>query len=518
MKEAALRAVGWAWDAANVGHKGTFSAERLQQLHNFTLREDSASRSSWVWASTTSFFTPVPCLVFIMLSEALPLTSPLAGPKANGVFWIRAWFVQGCYTYAFFMVLLYCIPEIPRRFLLLLPISAVISAGHTAVHFLIASTLGFPVPFSSLVLNTPWIVFIVIALWFYIGPPGLSSKQMRLQLRKFAVAIYAGSSLAIVYPVFYYVFLLANSYPRAQVLLTVVVLPAIKLLEKLLLYQATSHLPDLQPTYIAFNVEVFNGLFISSCMRNNTSTMVTSVLITVDFLSLAIALYGLRSIIVEIDKLKVKAGPSLARVTMLGIALVILSEDNSIASNHSYALHNQNLNFSNVLKNSLKLKRISTAIVPIQPSLDNCGNRKSLSDRKLFKIIVAGAVTRTNLSRTTPTSGMLRSTKCSHQVVQTRGPTAQNNRHLSTSTACGLSVDERQRFVLDTCRVLRRLETLLIVEYIEVIVPVLYGKIGMSSSATHRLTVVMAISNLYSGGILSAQSSVLFTFARVVRG
>ncbi|EGZ14232.1 hypothetical protein PHYSODRAFT_390980, partial [Phytophthora sojae] len=177
--------------------------------------------------------------------------------------------------------------------------SAGISAVYTGFYFAVALAVGFPVPFSYLTLDMVWISLIVGGLWIYIGPTCRASATVRQCLKKHAIFIYAASSLAVVYPLFYYAFLCAREYASVQLLLTFA-LPIIKMMEKLLLYRTTAHASDLQPVFIAFNVDVFNALFVSSCMRNSTSMSVTTTLMMADFVGACAALYGLQNTIVHI--------------------------------------------------------------------------------------------------------------------------------------------------------------------------------------------------------------------------
>ncbi|EEY69494.1 uncharacterized protein PITG_18780 [Phytophthora infestans T30-4] len=186
-----------------------------------------------------------------------------------------------------------------ERRLWLYLLSAGISAMYTGFYFAVALAIGFPVPFSYLTLNIVWISLIVAGLWVYMGPACRSSALVRKRLKLHAIFIYAASSLAVVYPLFYYAFLHAREYASTQFLLTFA-LPVIKMMEKLLLYHTTGHAPDLQPVFIAFNIEVFNALFVSSCMRNATSVSVTMMLMVADFMGACAALYGLRNIMLRI--------------------------------------------------------------------------------------------------------------------------------------------------------------------------------------------------------------------------
>ncbi|POM57851.1 Hypothetical protein PHPALM_37585 [Phytophthora palmivora] len=479
MLKQVLSVTGLAWNALNVGHKGSFSAKRLLQLHNFIEHENQRCRSRWLWTVVMALWTPIPCLSVALLSETLPLTSPMAGPKANGFFWVRSWLVQGCYTYAVFLQVLHCIPILPQRYLVLIPISAMISAAHTAVHFVVASTLGFPVPFSSLVLDTPWIMFIVAALWTYIGPACRSSSQVHHQLKKLAIVIYASSSLAIIYPLFYYAFLVAKNYSHTQIMLTLLVLPVIKLLEKLLLYRITSHIPDLQPVFIAFNVEVFNALFVSSCMRNATSTTVTISLMSVDFVGSSVALYGLRDLMAQVDEMNAKMGSLVKREQMLEIAALILL--NRPSENLHQSTSGPNRDIARDLVSRQIKHQFTASITPLHAVTSSTENQRTNIGKDIFKTIDLTALptlpSKSPLKKTIPSNNEVISFTLSTLISTGPTVTARHYKTPSIEIINRLSSKEQQLFVLEASRVLRRVETLMVIEYTEVIVPVLYAAV-----------------------------------------
>ncbi|EEY66587.1 uncharacterized protein PITG_16656 [Phytophthora infestans T30-4] len=122
----------------------------------------------------------------------------------------------------------------------------------------------------------------------------------------------------------------------------------IKMMEKLLLYHTTGLAPDLQPVFIAFNIEVFNALFVSSCMRNATSVSVTMMLMVADFMGACAALYGLRNIMLRVDELNGKMGPEATRARMIDIAGFIakhhhldclVTQEDSVESRCSNSTH-----------------------------------------------------------------------------------------------------------------------------------------------------------------------------------
>ncbi|EGZ18233.1 hypothetical protein PHYSODRAFT_504126 [Phytophthora sojae] len=229
-----------------------------------------------------------------------------------------------CFTIAVLVPLHHpSLTSIPEKPVWLVTMSAMIAAIYTGFQFVAALTIGFPVPFSYLTLNLVWLSLILSGLWAYMGPGCRRNQVIRLQLKRHGIFANAVTSLAVVYPLFYYAFLSAGEYTGAQLVLSSFALPLIKMTEKQLLYHVTQHAPDLQPAFVAFDVEVFNALFVSSCMRNATSLAVTISLMAADFLGSCIALYGLRNLMLRIDELSTKMGIGVTRANMIDTAVLI---------------------------------------------------------------------------------------------------------------------------------------------------------------------------------------------------
>lgn len=344
-------------------------------------------------------------------------------------------------------------PAIPERKVWLYIMSAGISAVYTGFYFAVALAVGFPVPFSYLTLDMVWISLIVGGLWIYIGPTCRASATVRQCLKKHAIFIYAASSLAVVYPLFYYAFLCAREYASVQLLLTFA-LPIIKMMEKLLLYRTTAHASDLQPVFIAFNVDVFNALFVSSCMRNSTSMSVTTTLMMADFVGACAALYGLQNTIVHIDALNSKLGRA-TRVQMVEIAALI-----------AYRQHPDTL----IEAEGTRELQATAAVTP-WPTHEANENSENVLDSPSSpsKIWMKKASVKMNAIVPAVTSSL---------SPFRRGPSVDEmaSRTSSIRIMEQLSPKERQNFVHQTCRLLRRVEFLLLVEYTEVMVPMVYGK------------------------------------------
>ncbi|KAE8893932.1 hypothetical protein PF010_g20568 [Phytophthora fragariae] len=330
--------------------------------------------------------------------------------------------------------------------------SATIAAIYTGCQFVAALVIGFPVPFSYLTLNLVWLSLIITCLWIYMGAGCRRSQVIRLQLKRHGIFAYAVTSLAVVYPLFYYAFLCAGEYTGAQLVLSTVALPLIKMTEKQLLYHVTRHAPDLQPAFVAFDVEVFNALFVSSCMRTATSLPVTISLMVADFLGACIALYGLRNLMLRVDELSVKLGAGITRAHMIDIAVLIVNHHHPDSLMPRPSDRQATSSFIDNHKNSsfdaVHGAENSFSDPPRSPSKPAWGkNSVPLKQSSVAPAESAGICPTSQLS-------------CNEEV--------------SVVAIKQLPLDDKQQFVRETCRVLRRVEFLLLVEYTEVMVPFVY--------------------------------------------
>eukprot|EP00644_Phytophthora_capsici_P001153 jgi/Phyca11/129636/e_gw1.86.163.1 len=422
-------AVFRAWYSLNIEHKGAYSFERLRSLHQFINLQHPSTSPAFINVMI-AIATPLPCFLLAIGSDALPLNRPDEGPQANGMFWVRSWLVMTVFTVAVLIPLHHPdITSIPNRRIWLVPMSIVIGAIHTGFHYLAALTIGFPVPFSNLTLNVVWISLIICGVLIYMGPTCRRSPLIRQQLKLHAIYTYGASNLAVVYPLFYYAFLCVRDIEAAQLLMAFS-LPILKTMEKHLLYHVTRHVPDLQPVMLVFNVEVFNALFVSSCMRNSTSPSVTISLMVADFLGACAALYGLRNIMTRLDQFVLKMGLVSTRVDILDIAAFIASQQNP---------------------DTQQLTRNEPPISAVKIAWGK--HRQSWKE-----------------SSVVPTEGTnISSFNQSPSVEQVRAASVLA-KHVQE-----LTLKERLEFVHEMCRVLRRVEFLLLVEYTEVMVPMTYG-------------------------------------------
>lgn len=94
-------------------------------------------------------------------------------------------------------------------------------------------------------------------------------------------------SLLVVYPVYNYFFQRLKGTEQA---LFSLVLHVIKIGAKNAIGQYFTHMEDMRPEVVIFNVEVFSALFTSFCMQNATSLLTTLILVISDFIHACLSL------------------------------------------------------------------------------------------------------------------------------------------------------------------------------------------------------------------------------------
>ncbi|EGZ13025.1 hypothetical protein PHYSODRAFT_458816, partial [Phytophthora sojae] len=121
------------------------------------------------------------------------------------------------------------------------------------------------------------VLILTIGLNTFKANPGLA-HELKLHFHVLATE----AIIAVIYPAFSSVFLRASSTNRAGLVL---LLPLIKLVMKNIVAWASSHVEDCIPVIAVFSIEVFNALYVATCMQATKSTLATIVIISVDVLS-----------------------------------------------------------------------------------------------------------------------------------------------------------------------------------------------------------------------------------------
>lgn len=452
----AKEALGSLWRTLQFEHHGVYSLERAQLLLSY-LRDRSVSLKT----PLTLVLTPVPCVVALTLMDCIPLQDPSRGAEANVGFLVRSLLAVMGYTAFIVGQIHVCVPNL-LRMRSLLWIAPLVAGATNGANYLMSLWIGFPLPFTHVLGLVPWVSSLLMSLWIAIGSEGRRSQTVRRAFNEHGALIMAQSSLGVVYPLFYRLFLISS--PTAQ-FFVVMLLPVIKLAMKFRIHQVTPHIQDLQPVTLTFNAEVFNSLFTASCMRGSSSTVTSVALMSIDFLHSTYCLVRLNGLVTSVEQLGMQF--SVSREQMLpAVALLAKKIPQEVWEAHGVPTKTHG---------DTKL----TAIQPVKSS----GSESSKSSASTSKASMTPKLfTKTTRVMPHEKQRSLRSAGLvshSHAVVPTASPSSSSKRQDTAASAApeGLdtTVEDQIRCARRILAAFRRTEYLVLVEYTEVIVPMVYG-------------------------------------------
>lgn len=271
--------------------KGTYSLERLCACHEY------AERASWCRVWLVCALTICPPLLAIVLVDALPLKDPSAGWKANWVLWIRGWFSAFALSFGVVLQLLVTAPSAKLTVSKCLNISVGAATLYTLFILLIANYWVFPIPFMLVLTASIWETGFLMFVALTIGIRNLKTNvQIKREVDRFGKMMVAQMPLVLVYPTYSAIFLRLTGIAQTAFVL---VLPVAKILCKKLLMKAAVGLEDYVPTLL-ISIDLFNAIYQSKCLQSAGSIWSTYGVIGIDMLQNVHHIHDLQK---EVDKI-----------------------------------------------------------------------------------------------------------------------------------------------------------------------------------------------------------------------
>ncbi|TMW59688.1 hypothetical protein Poli38472_004757 [Pythium oligandrum] len=199
--------------------------------------------------------------------------------------------------------------------------------------------------------------------------------------------------------------------PSTQQTAFVLLQPIIKIACKFWIYRSIRDSRDASPEVIIFNVEVFHALYVANCMQSSTSMRTVLVLVLVDFIHACISWWDVRTLLAELKEKSAKLLASTGKAS-------------TIATSHI-----------ELLKVAVEIIEADPIAFPIGPRLQSHTPQTIVPEPNAVK------------------------------PVGPKAPPSQLHR---------LDVDERHDFVDTVQRILYLTEFVVLIEYTEVIMPVIY--------------------------------------------
>ncbi|KAF1329397.1 hypothetical protein FI667_g6097, partial [Globisporangium splendens] len=304
------------WRSLQVSRQGKYSIERLMALHDYHQRA-SVTRMVLVCIGT-----PLPALCIAILIEFVPLRPPAAGSFANWGFWIRVWITGFVMFMAATTQLKVIIPELPFTTPKCVVISIVSANVYVSAFVIAGEYIAFPIPLITMVGGVPGVVICYAAILVVLGiRPWTMDAQQRAQLLRFFNFCIIASMMLILYPAYNALFISAGAKVQSGLIF---VLLGVKLVTKNVAAKTLSHLEDYLPEYVAFLVELFNALYLTSCMQNASSMHTVALTIALDLSQTIWELYRIETSVITMQKMMNrcwKRNPGMQQTDFLALAV-----------------------------------------------------------------------------------------------------------------------------------------------------------------------------------------------------
>lgn len=282
-----------AWRSVQISHRGQYSIERLMAMDVYC-RSTSILRIVFVCIAT-----PLPALVISLLIELIPLQSPSAGSFANWGFWLRFWTTLGIMNLTMMWQLRVLIPELQFTLSKCVLASVIATSTYIGSAALVGELTVFPVPFLVALGGGTAVTISCTTILIVLGiRPSAMDSEVKTQLKHFFRLSFNCGVLLTVYPAYSALFLSAAPWSQSALILG---LQVFKLTMKNMMARALVHLEDFMPEYVVLLVDVFNMLYLTSCMQNASSIHTMVLIIGLDCSQ---SLWEIRSIMKRVTTMK----------------------------------------------------------------------------------------------------------------------------------------------------------------------------------------------------------------------
>ncbi|KAK1946754.1 hypothetical protein P3T76_002306 [Phytophthora citrophthora] len=458
-----LRRVGEAWISVQVEFQGRYSVKRLSRFKDYMVV------TSFTRVMAIAFLSPLPCLLLALIVEAVPLEDPARGVRDNWVFLIRFGFVTGLMVGSMVFTMGRNVPALIVKTRHVLTIAVLSATAAVATLYAVGSTTVFPVPFTMLLASPPSIVVYGICFAIFWGRQFKADPAIQKEMEQQTTVLNCQVSLTLIYPMYIFGF---TSFTGVYQTIFVVVLPIIKLLAKNWVSRALKGHNDLKPEAVIFNVEVFNALYIANALQVASTQASTVTIMAVDVLHFWISMSDVLKTIknVKILMAKIPEGHPIAAENFVQIAMRLLdleaqhlSKTTSHFTDTSHPTWRAQIEFWVNENSPAKQKPVSW--------IDE-SEGEDVAAKAPSQIRKPALGTRVFPVRSQQIQGWLQSKDSSRMMSKALKP--MTGLAIPTGLDSIFSRNERALFIRESARVLFITEYVVLVEYVEVVLPIVY--------------------------------------------
>jgi hypothetical protein len=472
---ASFRVIFRALEGIQIELHGQYSLSRLDELIVV------ARQMSLLRALAIPLYTPLSCLVTIIILDVLPLRPPTGGIRnQSATYWVRAFASIAIVTVTTFLHFQHASPRLPTMVTRSAIAATVVSVVATVVYGVLHLLIGFPTPFMFEAIGPPWQMLQFCAMWAVWKTCIRENVEVRRDLLQYVWLFTCQYAMLLTYPVMIYVFLTLDGLQQTVFSLG---LPIYKLFLKHWASRGVYRVEDLAPLYVVLSVDVFHALMLSCAMQSAASRGTLVSVMAVDVCQSVVAIVEVATIIQRIRPLH----------------LEMLSSDSTVApiSWHTLGPGDVVTMASSILACHPQIRETPVVALPRH-------------ERRAVHPQFAWATTRRAVLVSKP-----RITPISAPST----PRAPNTRGSRDRVRSITKLSPEVEYVRLSLKLLHMVEFYVLIEFTEVILAVIYGTVGFDLLLKARF-INSHRSHLFDGHVPHAQSLVLLvreiTHARAV--
>ncbi|GLD97761.1 hypothetical protein PINS_up006458 [Pythium insidiosum] len=295
------------WVAAQVELHGRYSLQNFQDL------DDYYRRTPWWRAVIVCLLTPLPAIVIVLLIDLLPLDPISYGPD-NPRLWGRAIVTTTLIAVAILEQFRQHVTELrlTRRSIWIMSLLPPVVA--TSVTYAITMRVWFPMPFTMALGSIPFLMTLVALLLVSHHQQLRTNRRLVRDLKSFLVTFGSELLMTFAYPVYCFLYSRLNSIEQT---LSILLLPIMKIVNRNIVAQWLPDSDDARPEAVVFNVEIFHALFVAFTMQKTTSLLTILALMAVDcvhawltFVDITIILRHVWTITAQLERTLSTTSPS----------------------------------------------------------------------------------------------------------------------------------------------------------------------------------------------------------------
>ncbi|POM73789.1 ABCG transporter ABC Superfamily [Phytophthora palmivora] len=291
------------WEAAQVELHGFYSVERVREFITYN------QQTSTFRALVILLVMPWPCVIITLMVDLIPLRSPSEGLDANYLFIFRVFLSFLVASIVVNLQFRHSIPASALSNLRVLVTSTITAVQTTGVLYGLSRVIGFPLPFGIITASPMWVAFLLIPLAPFLKRARSDPELWPLVINSLKVWV-CQESLVVIYPTYFYIFTTLSKAAKAPFAF---LLPIIKLILRNVMSRTVVHLNDEIPEVVLMNVEVFNSLFMSYCMQNTPSIWTTLGLIAIDGAQMIASMHDVENVIRLMENVRMRVAIEEAR-------------------------------------------------------------------------------------------------------------------------------------------------------------------------------------------------------------